>query len=492
MASSSSRRAVAAIVLLVLPVAVAPAFGLRPRPCEPAPEARRKIARKSREVRREVASAAGPGTVVSPAVAPSERFSPAVRLGFTMGDQWEPAIAADARGTVVVLYTQYFGVPGCNSCPSPTMVLVVSRGGGATWDDPVPLFTRVSGAGSTPGTGQWDPQITVDPLDQSFYACWLHNEKSEIVVARSTDRGATWTGVLASSTKAPTDKPILVARGGRVHVAYNHSNRLWFCSCEDFGRAPFVSTSIAARRRIGWSLATGGAIGSDGTVWFGWGGYTQNGGAKGPVNLYLARKLPDRDFEVLPPFAVSGSPPDCAEYSCGWAYLGAQVALACDAAGTLYALWNASEPGDAGAPARMWFARSTDRGASWSPPQDVTEGRASIGVHHGFPAIAAGAAGDVRIAWMDARETATLPSGVSTAVWNTYYQASADGGATWDAEADIATPATGYSYIFEEGFSFPFGDYFEVDIDEKGRAHVVWGQALNYDSPGSIWYARGR
>ena len=34
-------------------------------------------------------------------------------MGFTTGDQWEPAIAADRFNHVYVLYPQYLGVPGC-------------------------------------------------------------------------------------------------------------------------------------------------------------------------------------------------------------------------------------------------------------------------------------------------------------------------------------------------------------------------------------------
>ena len=36
------------------------------------------------------------------------------------------------------------------------------------------------------------------------------------------------------------------------------------------------------------------------------------------------------------------------------------------------------------------------------------------------------------------------------------------------------------------------GDYFELDVDAQGVTHAVWGEGLNWDSPGSIWYARGR
>jgi hypothetical protein len=85
---------------------------------------------------------------------------------------------------------------------------------------------------------------------------------------------------------------------------------------------------------------------------------------------------------------------------------------------------------------------------------------------------------------MDARAPGPL--------WNTYYRSSANGGASWSADRDISTPVDGFSYIHADGFNFPFGDYYELDIDDRGTTHAVWGEGFNYDSPGSIWYARGQ
>ena len=39
-------------------------------------------------------------------------FPPQVRVGHTVGDQWEPALAADGSGHVYILYPQYVTVPG--------------------------------------------------------------------------------------------------------------------------------------------------------------------------------------------------------------------------------------------------------------------------------------------------------------------------------------------------------------------------------------------
>src|SRR5262249_33802394 len=149
---------------------------------------------------------------------------------------------------------------------------------------------------------------------------------------------------------------------------------------------------------------------------------------------------------------ISGAPPDCSAQQCGWAFLGAQVTLASDAKGTLYALWNAGPKDQDKAPERIYFAKSTDGGATLSAKSDVAS--APGGVQHAFPAIVAGAAGAVRISWMDAR---------NGSLWNTYYRSSKDSGANWSAEVDLSTPVNGFDYIQANGFGFPFGDYYEMD-----------------------------
>src|SRR6187397_3119317 len=43
-------------------------------------------------------------------------FTPQTRLGFNVDNEWEPSIAADRFGHVYMLYAQYTGVPGCDTC----------------------------------------------------------------------------------------------------------------------------------------------------------------------------------------------------------------------------------------------------------------------------------------------------------------------------------------------------------------------------------------
>lgn len=405
------------------------------------------------------------------ALAANSGFSPQTRVGFTVGDQWEPAIAADGSSHVYILYPQYGSVPACPSCALPTMVLAVSNDNGRSWRSPRPISPTTS--------GQFDAQIVVDPLDRrTVYASWLQNNKNDTIVAKSVDFGQTWTVVVADRTRAGVDKPILVVLGKDVYVGYNHAKRVWVSSSHDGGNT-FTSANVSSNPRLGWSLAGGAAIDQAGNVYFSWAGFTQSGGAKGPVNLYISKSSDAGRTWTTTLLDVSGSPPGCSAFQCGWAYLGAQITMTADSSGMLYALWNAGAARAGNE--RIYFASSTTAGATWSPKQDVS--LAPIDVEHSFPAIVAGSAGDVRIAWMDSRRSP---------LWNTYYRSSTNGGATWSSETQISTYVPGYKYIQSKGFSFPFGDYFEMDIDSQGDTQAVWGEGLNYQTPGAIWYTNGR
>src|SRR5216684_5720603 len=175
-------------------------------------------------------------TAVTPPI-----FQPQTRVGFTVGDQWEPSIAADRYGHVYILIPQYTNatqltIPGCPTCPSPTMFLVVSNDNGGTWSSPRIIAPA--------GSGQIDVQIKVDPVDgKTLYASWLQNNKSVIDVAKSINFGQTWNTVMANQTKAGTDKDILVVHGQDIYVGYNHAQTVWVSSSHDGGQT-FTSAKV--------------------------------------------------------------------------------------------------------------------------------------------------------------------------------------------------------------------------------------------------------
>jgi hypothetical protein len=408
-------------------------------------------------------------------------FSPQRRVGHTLGDQWEPAIAADVHGHVYILYPQYGAVPDCTGCTAPTIVLQVSNDDGNSWQAPRSLLPLP--------TGQFDPQIVVDSADgQTIYAAWLQNNKHDTIVARSLDFGRTWSFSIAAQGREEADKPVLAVRGADVYVGFNHEEKFLVAASHDAGQT-FTAVNVNPAAGPGWSLAGGATVDPAGNVFFGRTAYARHELTNRPVSVYVSRSTDGGRSWLTSLLDVSSAPPDCETELCGTGFLGAQIALASDASGTIYALWNAGMRN--GGAERIYFSSSTTGGASWSARTDVSA--APENVEHGFPALAAGVPGDVRVAWMDTRATVTIPGDSHRyLLWNTFYRSSTNGGATWSAESQLSGPARFYDYILSSGFRFPFGDYFGLAIDGQGTTHAVWGEGRNYKSPGSIWYTHGR
>ncbi len=407
--------------------------------------------------------------------ATTPRFTTPLRLGFPAGNDWEPALAADASGHVYTLYKHYdvSGQTTCSSCALHLLVQV-SADDGQTWSAPAPIDPEaVKG-------GQYDSQIAVDPVDgRTVWASYLQNNKSSIAVTHSTDFGQTWAPpTIVDNLQRATDKDELAVRGSTIAVAYNAAQKVYASVSHDGGQTWNTYLVNSGSTQLGWSLAGGGAIDSQGNIFFAWDGFTQNGGAKGPVNLFVSRSTDGGVTWTQQPVDVSGAPYPCD--NCGYAYLSAQMTVRVGSDDSVYLLWNGTVDQTDFAPERVWFARSTDHGATYSPRRDVS--LAAQGVEHSFPAVAVGsAAGDVRITWMDTR----------TGAWNVYYRASADGGATWSNEAQVSAFVPGYPYLTSAGFASPYGDYMSLAVDALGRTQAVWGEGPSYAGPGNIWTAYG-
>lgn len=314
---------------------------------------------------------------------------------------------------------------GCFSCDR-HLLLQISGDRGKTWNQPRAIDPQIVQG------GQYDSQITVDPTDgKTVLASVLQNSKSSIAVMKSTDFGQTWHNTLVS----------------------DGSNQL------------------------GRLLGGGGGIDSQGTIYFTFDGYTQNGQAKGPVNLWTSVSHDGGATWLVNTVGVSGAPYPCS--NCGFAFLGAAISMAIGSDDTAYVLWNATVDQTDNAPERVYFAKSTDHGATFSIRQDVS--LAPQGVEHAFPAITTGAtAGDVRIGWTDTRTDGNR---------NVWYCSSADGGVSWSGETRISGYVPGYNYLTASGFGLPYGDYFEMDVDSANSTQLVWGESGSYAGPGNIWTA---
>lgn len=423
---------------------------------------------------------AGGVAIASAAPPRSASFSAPARLGFPAGDDWEPAVAADRSGHVYALYSHYGPDPACPTCASPHSELQVSADQGRTWTTPRPL---------APSTErQDDPQIVVDPADGStVWAAYMQADRASMYVARSADLGATWTPMLVEPLQRGTDKDWLAVRGPDVYLVYHTQQKIFASVSHDGGASwsldrPIDNTNSA----YGVSLPSGGAIDGHGRVYFAWNGMNRPGQAKGTVNLYVTRSSDGGATWTTSRVDTSEAPKSC---GCpGWDFWGPQMALATDAFDRVYVVWNANRV--AGDPSRVYAARSTDQGTTWQSLGDVSG--APRGSNNVFPAMAATGDGDVRIAWMDDRNGLDAGGNDPSARWNTWYRQSADAGATWSAETKLSAYVAGYTYKFstpQDGYLQPYGDYFELDVDVRGRTVALWGEGNSYAGPGNLWFA---
>jgi hypothetical protein len=428
--------------------------------------------------------------VAAAVAAPSAAvFGSPARIGFPAGDDWEPSIAADASGHVYALWTHYVGFggeptgeidPSCPECPSPHMVIQISSDNGATWGEPHALAPSE--------TRQDDPQIVVDAGDGvTVYASYMEGDKSSMFVARSDDFGATFEPVLVESIERGLDKIALAARDGHVYIVYHSQQKIFASVSHDGGQTWTVTQPIHnTNSTFGVSLPSGAAIDSNGVAYFAWNGVNRPGQAKGTINLYVTKTADGGATWTTSLVDQSEAPPAC---DCGgWDYWGGQMAIGVDDANRVYVLWNANRARYA--PNRLFFARSTDQGVTWTDRADVSP--APSGVNNVFPALVAAGNGDVRIAWQDDRNGFDAGGDDPNARWNTYYRRSSDGGLSWSPETKLSAFSPGYTYKFAtpaDGYLQPYGDYFELDIGAGGKTMAVWGEGNSYTGPGNVWFA---
>lgn len=54
----------------------------------------------------------------------------------------------------------------------------------------------------------------------------------------------------------------------------------------------------------------------------------------------------------------------------------------------------------------------------------------------------------------------------------------------------ISSFVPGYSYLTDAGFLLPYGDYFEMRVDEDNNSYhtqLAFGEGSNYAGPRNIW-----
>lgn len=392
------------------------------------------------------------------------------QLWSTTQNDWEPAIAVDPSSNYVYQETTRYGGPkACQQCPDPAIIVRASADGGTTWgpDRFICACRNVK--------AQNDPQIAVS-TSGVVYATWLNDYNPGVVFSKSSDHGVTWTTPLALKGKGLSfaDKPVLAISpsGQDVYVAWNASDS-YISVSHDFGAtfAPRIKTNSDSR----YYFAEGGAVAPNGTVYFSESAENQN--STGTVELWVIRstnggatwtpQLIDTS-QQQPPCTLPGCPPD---------FLGPQMTVAVDSAGKVLLAYTLNT---VSAAPKDLYVRTSTNGTTWSARTEVGQNTGDAG----FPTAEAGStAGDFRLAWQDDRNGSTS--------WNTWYMRTTNGGTSWSAQVRLSDLGSGAAYKNANGYAFPYGDYFDLDVKPSGQNVVIWSEGTNYVGPGGSWYTSG-
>jgi hypothetical protein len=408
-----------------------------------------------------------------PAATPPSFSTPFV-IGFMQGDDWEPAVEADRSGNVYVAWAHFEGVPGCDTCSDPAAMIQVSHDGGRSFGPPRPLNPNPRNVAAP---YQIDLQVKATSSGAVFVS---YLDGKDTVVQRSDDFGETWSSARAVNVgiqRSWTDKVGLAVQKSDVYVSFSDGQKYFVSASHDGGR---TFTPVQINRRTsdtGWTLTSGGAVDSQGNIYFSWVGIHKSGNASGPQDVFLTKSTDGgQTWSYI--FLARDLPPgpDCAELACGWDFWGPQMVVAVDSADDVYVAYNAGVVNEG--PPYLWFQASTDGGVTWTP-RKVVHGDGLRNAFHLFPAIAGGGAGEVHVSWMDNREGR----------FNVYYRSSSNAGNTFSAET-IVNQNLGFRYQSDAGFKFTYGDYYGIAVDTRGGVHVAWGEGPDYVGPGNVFYAR--
>ena len=418
-----------------------------------------------------------------------------IRLGYCGGDDWEPAVAVQGS-YVYVAITHYVGDTSCDPASGnpQAIYLQVSSNGGRTFGAPHAVWTAP--IGGVTYTSQADPAVAVDPSGRvyvTFLDYGVNGGHTDVVAARSSDHGATFTQAVKVNAKdcKNCDHEKIVAAGSNLYVAYSQAQYHFIARSSD-GGATWAQATVDATDVVGF--AETGVADAAGNVYFAWADCQSSNCTGVPAADYrVSKTLAGTLTTSFTNVATGVQGPDCPFSSCGFSFFGPQDSLGIDAAGNLYLAWQQGQSATTRkSPPIVNLSRSSDGGRTWSfvgrADDKAASGCAGQACYALFPTVLGGAANTVYVAWMDDRNGSPIDHRNG---WNVWLRTSTTGGASWTGPSQqMSTYDPAQSQSQPNGFLFPYGDYMGLAMNNCGSPLLTWGEGHNWvggaSAPGHI------
>ncbi|MEE8170355.1 MAG: thrombospondin type 3 repeat-containing protein [Phycisphaerae bacterium] len=326
----------------------------------------------------------------------------------------DPQVATDGSGNWVAVWESTENLGGTIGTDR-DILAARSTDNGTSWTAPAPLN---SNAGADSGTDD-NPQLTTDGSG-NWVAVWVSVDDlggtigtdRDILTARSTDNGMTWTAAAVLNSNAAVD------------------------SRDEFD--PQLATDRLGNWVVVWDSEDdlGGTIGTDCDILTA--RSTDNGATWIAVAVLNSNAAVDSSGDLSPDVTTDGS-------------------------GNWVAVWSSDENvgGTIGGDCDILTARSTDNGASWTAPAPLNSNAAADGGNDNFPHVASDGSGNWVAVW---RSDETLGGTIGTDR-DILTARSTDNGATWTAPAPLNSNA---------GVDSDTDDRPQLTTDGWGNWVVVW------------------
>ncbi|MGB0383472.1 MAG: exo-alpha-sialidase, partial [Ardenticatenaceae bacterium] len=373
------------------------------------------------------------------------QWTPNVEVNDDTGwvQQYAPSLAVHANGTFYATWHENRSSNGDYD-----IYFARSTDGGLSWS------ANVKVSDDTGTANQQEPNITVG-ANGNLYIAWQddRNGNPDIYFATSTDGGTTWSANVKVNDDADTaqyDPSVAVDANGTVYATWednrNADQDIYFATSTDNGQSWSADVKINDDAGGTWQYNPSMAVSPNNTLYVSWAdnrngnqdvyfASSTNGGATWSANV----KVND---------------------DAGGAWHN-NPSLAVDANDNVVVAWEDLRNGDQD----IYFARSTDSGATWSSNVKVNDDSSLL--HQYTPSVGVDGSGTLMLAWYDQRNGND----------DIYFARSTNNGTSWSANVKL-----------NDNSGTSSEQYPSLAVDSNGNAVAVWQDAR--DIVNNIYSAR--